>query len=137
MEIYDDPNRVYPQRPPAQVYDRRYRKNASGMELFLIGGVLFLFLGGIALLFGLADLFALPNSTTVFLLAGSLPQFLAGGLGIKLRHYPGMAGLCFKAALLAAATCLVWLFMTPNRMLGIFGLFAALTYGIACLSSHR
>lgn len=137
MEIYDDPNRVYPQRPPAQAYDRRYRKNASGMELYLVGGVLFLCLGGIALQLAMTDLFTQSSPATVFFLAGSLPQFLAGGLGIKLRHYPDMAGLCFKAALLAAMASLAWLFMAPDRMLGICGLIAALSYGLACLSSHR
>lgn len=137
MEIYDDPNRVYPQRPPAQAYNRRYRKNAPSMELFLVGGVLFLSLGGIALLLSVADLFAQPNTATLFLLVGSVPLFLAGGLGIRFRHYPHMAKVCFAASLLADACCILWLFVETHFLPGVIGLVASAIYALAWIVNHR
>ena len=131
MEIYDDPNRVCPIRHAPTVYDRRYRKSPAGKELFLIGGALFLFLGGVMLLSALSECFTAPMKTTLCLVAGCLPLFLAGGMGIRFRHYPHMANVCFAASLLADVSCILWLFVEAHFLPGVIGIVASLIYALA------
>lgn len=137
MEIYDDSNRICPTRPSGTVYDRHYRKNAAGKELFLVGGALFLLIGSLAFVSGMVECFPTPAKPALLLLAGSLPQFLAGGLGIKFRHYPNMAGLCGAAALLALAVSVLWVFLNEQYALGICSGMSTLVYMVAWCISHR
>jgi len=137
MGIYDDPNRVYPQRPPIQAYDCRYRKSPAGKELFLVNGALFLFRGGMALLLALSECLISSVQTTLCTAASTFPLFLAGGLGIRYRHYPHMAKVCFVVSLLAAAICILWLFTEEYRLPGAIGLLATATYGLAWSVDHR
>lgn len=137
MEIYDDPYRVYPQRPSTQVYDRRYRKSSAGKELFLVSGALFLFIGTMVLLIALSEYLIAPMQTTLCLAASCLPLFIAGGLGIRYRHYPHMAKVCFAVSLLASASCILWLFTETYRLPGAIGLFSVMTYGFAWSMNHR
>lgn len=137
MEIYDDPNRVYPIRPMPPAYDPRYRKSPAGKELFLVSGALFLFIGAMVLLIALSECLIAPMQTTLCLVASCLPPFIAGGLGIRYRHYPHMAKTCFVVSLLAGASCILWLFTETYRLLGAIGLFSAMTYGFAWNINHR
>ncbi len=138
MDIYDDPNRVYPIRPaPTVTYDRRYRKSPVGKELFLVSGTLFLFLGGMVLLIALSECLISSVQTTLCTAASTFPLFLAGGLGIRYRHYPHMAKVCFVVSLLAAAICILWLLTETYRLPGAIGLFSVMTYGFAWSMNHR
>jgi hypothetical protein len=137
MEIYDDPNRVCHRRSTPIAYDRRYRKSPAGKELFLVGGALFLFLGGVMLLSALSECFVAPMKTTLCLVAGCLPLFLAGGLGIRFRHYPHMAKMCFVASLLADVSCILWLFVEAHFLPGVIGLVASAIYALACVVNQR
>ncbi|MDD3921519.1 MAG: hypothetical protein PHO41_10150 [Eubacteriales bacterium] len=137
MEIYDDPNRVYPIRPAPPAHDRRYRKSPAGKELFLVSGTLFLFLGGMVLLIALSECLIAPTQTTLCLVASCLPLFVAGGLGIRYRHYPHMAKVCFAVSLLAGASCILWLFAEAYRLPGAIGLMTTATYGFAWSIGHR
>lgn len=137
MEIYDDPYRAYPIRPAAPAYDRRYRKSPAGKELFLVGGALFLFVGAMVLLIALSECLLAPMQTTLCLAASCLPLFIAGGLGIRYRHYPHMAKVCFAVSLLAGASCILWLFVEAYRLSGAIGLFSVMTYGFAWSMNHR
>lgn len=138
MEIYDDPNRVYPIRPaPTVTYDRRYRKSPAGKELFLVSGTLFLFLGGMVLLIALSECLIAPTQTTLCLVASCLPLFVAGGLGIKYRCYPNKGMLCVAAALLACAVCLPWLFAQALKAAGWISLSNALLFMCAHVLNHR